>query len=182
MDFGLFGTLNIKPTLDDVLAEAVEIEHHLHNHEKWLGLAGTPDTEVHRADRITLNAAPFVLTSGDNDWGAWLQILGSTDTPVETGKTKFDFHEFLVVSHTDNNTVYQIQIVDGESAGIAAKLTAEDFTEIMLVTPAAPAGAAGPVEIINKRVAAGTKVWARILARGQTGTLSIYVGLHEYDV
>jgi hypothetical protein len=165
-----------------IFKEVVETEKHLHNNEKWFGLAGTPAAETHRADRITLLPDPFQVDAGNDTWGSWLQILGSSDTPVATGKTKFDLHRILVVAHETNNQDYFLQLVSGESAGIAAKLTAEDFTEMGLTTGGG-ISQVGPLDLLDVRVTAGQKVWVRIWADGQnTSTLSFYFGLHEYDV
>ena len=59
--------------VEDSLAYKVhEIEKHLHNNEKWFGLAGTPAAETHRADRITLLPEPFQVDVGNDTWGSWL--------------------------------------------------------------------------------------------------------------
>lgn len=169
-------------TADNVklLQEVYEIEHHLHNREKWLGLAGTPAAETHRADRVGGATAPFVLTSGDNTFGAWIQIMGSEDTPVESGKTLFDAHRLLV---TGSNSVlpFVVQIVSGESAAIAAKITAEEFTELMYIASSNSLDS-GIEDILTNRVPIGTKVWARAACIGANGTtISLYYGIHEYE-
>lgn len=166
-----------QPTLDIV----TEVEKHHHNQEKWFGLAAVPDAELHRADRITDVSTSFQADAGNDTWGVWLQVLGSSDTPVRAGKTKFDFHEIIVVSHERNTTEYDMQIVCGESAGIAAKLVSEDFTELTMVTGAGNSET-GPILFIQDRIDSGSKVWVRIRANGaDTGTLDFKIGLHEYD-
>ena len=63
------------------------------------------DDENHVADRITDVTTSFQADAGNLVWGSWLQVLGSNDTPVRAGKTMFDFHEILVVSHAHNTRV-----------------------------------------------------------------------------
>lgn len=156
------------------------IEKHLHNNEKWFGLAGTPDAELHRADRITLLPSPFRADAGDDDWGSWLQVLGSNDTPVKSGMLKFDFHKVLIHGHERNTNMYVMQMASGESADLAAKLVSEDFTELTLVTGGGTSEV-GAIDFKDIRCDAGDKVWARIWADGQnTGWLDFYIGIHEY--
>lgn len=155
-----------------------EIERHLHSYESWFGLAASPSGEIHRADRIGPGIAPFVIDAGNNDWGTWVQILGSSDTPARTGGVKFDFHKLLFTA-TENNSVYFFQLGFGESGDDA--LAAGEFTEDVFV-PSAFFIDSGPVEIQNRRKSAGTKIWARCLSDGDnTGTMSFYFGLHEYE-
>lgn len=173
---GLLGT-------SDSLAYILEeIEKHDHNNEKWFGLAGTPAAETHRADRITLLPEPFQADAGNDTWGSWLQIIGSSDTPVVAGQAKYDFNKIIIASHERNNAIYAVQIASGESAGLAAKITAEDFTETMFISPSAPGGQNEPLTLIDHRESAGVKEWVRIWCKGQdTGTLDFYISLHEYS-
>lgn len=167
---------------EDSLAYRVhEIEKHLHNDEKWLGLAATPDAELHRADRITLLPAAFQADAGNDIFGSWLQVLGPDDTPVTPGNVKFDFHKVLIVAHERNTQTYFGQIVCGESADLAAKIVAEDFTEFALQTGGGTSET-GPIEFKKRRVDVGDKCWVRIWAPGaNTGTLDFYIGCHEYE-
>lgn len=167
--------------VEDSLAYKTEkMESHIHNYEKWFGLAGTPAAETHRADRMDGAIAAFTLTAGNNDFGSWLQVFGSSDTPVALGKTKFDLHRILVTD-TNSTRPFIIQIVTGESAGIAAKLSAEDFDEFPYVA-ATNNNDSGITELIDKRTDAGEKVWMRCADVGGNGTtLELYIGIHEYD-
>lgn len=167
---------------EDSLAYRVnEIERHLHHYDKWFGAAAVPDAELHVADRLTLVQTSFQADGGNDDWGVWLQVLGTNDTPIQAGKVKFDFHEIIIVSHEHNTNEYDMQIVSGESAGIAAKLVSEDFTEFPIVTGAGNSET-GPITFQQVRVDSGDKVWVRIRANGQnTGTLDFKIGIHEYE-
>ena len=72
-----------------------------------------------------------------------------------------------------------VQIVSGVSA--AAGLLAGTYTEAVFHTTGRRVGAA-PAFVQSVRLAAGTKAWARCVAKGEnTGTLSFYFGLHEYE-
>ena len=166
--------------INNIETEVIEIEKHLHNYEKWFGAAASPSGETHVADRMDGVISPFALLSGTSDFGSWVQVLGSSDTPVQTGKTKLDLHRVLVTS-TDSTATFIVQIVTGESAGIAAKLAAEDFDEFPYIS-ATNNNDSGISEIIDKRCDVGEKVWMRCACVGQTAkTINIYFGLHEYD-
>ena len=163
-----------------ILKESIEIEKHLHGNEKWFGLASTPSGETHRADRMAGGINPFTLTAGNNTWGNWVQILGSDDTPVESGKTKFDPHRFLVTS-TNSTNPYNIQLVYGESADIAAKIAAEDMTEFPYIA-ATNNNDSGISQDMAERYSAGEKLWARcVCIEGNGSTINFYYGIHEYD-
>lgn len=157
-----------------------EVERHLHNTEKWFGLAATPDAEVHRADRMAGGIAPFVLTAGNDDFGAWVQVLGTDDTPATAGMVKFDAHRILVTD-TNSTNPFIIQVVSGESADIAAKIAAEQFSEAPYIS-ATNNNDSGVEDIMVRRTAVGEKVWARCACIGSSGsTFSFYYGIHEYE-
>jgi len=165
---------------DVLLKEIQEVEHHIHNREKWLGLAAIPVAETHRADRMQNTIQPFQLVSGNNVFGAWLQILGSSDTPIQSGKIKFDLHRILI-TQASSTRPFIIQIVSGESAEIAAKLLIEDFWEFPFIAVTG-VNDSNINEIIFSRAAVGTKLWARCCDIGGNGTnISFYFGIHEYS-
>ena len=166
--------------LVDIEQETYEIDHHIHTHEKWLGAAAAPAGETHIADRLGPSIAPFALLSGNDAYGNWLQVLGSSDTPIEAGKTRIDAHRILVTT-TDSTEAFVVQFVIGESAGIGALIAAEDFTEFPFISATNNADS-GISEIKSKRIPTGTKVWARSICIGQNAkTINVYVGVHEYD-
>ncbi len=155
------------------------VENHHHNYERWMAAAAVPAGETHVADSINDNQTPFQADGGNDTWGPWIQVLGSTDTPVIAAMVKFDLHRILIVNHERNNTLHQFQLAFGDSG--AAALVAETYTEFVVSTGGGNTEV-GPVEIINKRGDAGTKAWVRVWAVGQnTGTLDFLVGLHEYE-
>lgn len=155
-----------------------EIERHLHSYERWFGVATAPSGEVHVADRIGSDNGAFQPDAGNDDWGSWLQILGSSDTPADTGNAKFDLHR-LEISLSERNAVYYVQLAFGASG--AAALAAGDYTESVF-KPASNQVDSGPIAVQSRRIDVGTKGWARVMCPGQdTGTVSFYIGLHEYS-
>lgn len=165
---------------DPVLKEVIEIEHHLHNREKWFGLAAVALGELHVADRMAGGIDPFQLVAGNLTFGSWVQILGATDTPVGEGMVKFDGHRVIV---TDTNSVdpFIVQIAVGELVDLAALIAAEEFTEFPYIS-ASNNNDSGISEIISRRISAGQKVWARVCCIGSNGsTIDIYFGIHEYQ-
>jgi len=164
---------------DSVAYRAEEIEKHLHNREKWVGMAASPSGETHVADRMDGAVLPFELIAGDNDFGAWVQILGSEDTPISPGMVKYDGHRFMVTD-TNSTSAFIIQVVSGESADIAAKIAAEQYTEAPFIS-ASNNNDSGISDILTTRTVAGEKAWARCACVGANGTtLDFYFGIHEY--
>jgi len=159
--------------------QITEIERHLHNWERWFGAAAAPSGETHVADRIGTTSTAFQADGGDDTWGIWLQILGSSDTPSTTGMTKYDLHR-LVLTATERTGIHFVQIAFGDSG--AAGLAAGDYTEFLFV-PGTPQEVPAPLDVMDHRRDAGTKAWARVWAVGQnTGTVSFFIGLHEYEI
>jgi len=174
LKFDSLATSGIGGTADSVGYVLAEIEGHLHNWERWYGLAGTPAAETHRADAIAAGISPFQMDAGNNTWGTWLQIIGSSDTAK-----MFDLHRLMIIAVERNATTHFIQV--GVGASGAAALTAGTYTEIVY-HPATVTAEAIPLDIMMHRAAAATKVWARVLASGaDTGTVDFYFGLHYYD-
>jgi len=176
--FDVVGNKDDTSNGSSLMSHIKEIERHFHNYEKWFGLAVTPDAELHRADNMSTytNANvvnPFQIDAGNDNWGAWVQILGSDDTT-----DVFDLHKIGIVDSQETNTNTFIQIASGASG--AAALAAGTYTTIQYLTPTNQA-AESAVSFMDRRQAAGTKVWARCLAIDtNTMTLDFYIGLHTY--
>jgi hypothetical protein len=155
------------------------IEHHLHNREKWFGIAATPNGDIHVADRMTLLPDPFVFITGNDDFGDWVQILGSADTPVRSGMTKFDFHRFLVTTTSDIN-YYAFQMIDGEQADFAAKLADDDFFETPYISLSGQ-NDSGIEEFMNYPHDSGEKIWIRAACKDKNAeNISAIFAIHEY--
>ena len=122
---------------------------------------------------------PFVLTAGNNAFGSWVQVLGSGDTPVKAGYAKFDPHRYLVTD-TNSTNPFIVQVTSGESADLAAKVAAFDYTAVMYVS-ATNNNDSGISDVIASRCVAGAKLWARCACIGSSGsTMDVYYGIHEY--
>lgn len=171
---GLLGTNN------SLAYRIHEIERHFHGWDRRVGLAAAPSGETHRADILGPGVAAFQATTGNNTWGAWLQIIGSSDTPKQSGYVKFDLHN-LLVTNASYNGVYFCQFACGESAALAAKVAAYEYSShIYQATSAALRTSTEPM--MMRRCTAGDKVWMRIMVSGQDAkTLDFYLGFHEYE-
>lgn len=169
----------LQATLLSTLAEVEIVEHHFHSNHHSFGLAASPSGETHRAD-LTNQVAPFVLTTGNNGFGAWVQLIGSSDTPIESGKGFFDLTE-INITNTNDNAAYTIQFAAGESADLAAKVTAKDYTGRLFQRDTTQV-TGGDRPLGMKRYASGTKIWARAAAVGVNAkTIAFYLnGIHEY--
>ena len=161
-----------------ILRIVEELERHLHNYERWFGVAAAPDAELHVADSILTSKTPFVVDAGNDTWGAWVQVLGSDDTPAIAGNTKFDLHRFDFVDFETNNSVHGVQVALGASG--AAALSAGTYSEFIVKTGGGTTFV-GPIDILDRRADVGTKAWIRNWCHGvNTSTLSFFLGLHEY--
>lgn len=155
------------------------IESHLHCNERWFEAAATPSGETHVADRICTGGGSFQVDAGNNNWGAWLQILGSSDTPEVAGSAFYNLHRLVFLDHESNGVQHCIQIAFGDSG--AAALAAGDFTEIVLLSGGGNSESP-PVEIRSPRISSGTKAWIRIRVPGEdTSTLDFVFGIHEFS-
>lgn len=178
------------PKQDTIINETEVIEQHIHAGERWFGAAAVPAGETHIADRTgagaaTAEAGPFVVDAGNDDWGAWAQILGSEDTPTDGGsKVAFDMHRLNIGATENTAQRYMIQIALQEDAPADDPGAADTYTEMEFISPGVGAlNRIDPQVIQQEHVAAGTKVWMRTRAPNQdTSTMSFYFGLHEYTV
>ncbi len=161
-----------------ILDVAEILELHLHNYERWFGAAAVPNAELHVADSVLTTKVPFVVDAGNDDWGAWIQILGSSDTPAIAGNAKYDAHRINFVTHETNNSTQAVQVAVGASG--AAALSAGTYTEFPVRTGGGNTFI-GPIDVLMGLMDAGTKMWIRNWAHGvNTSTLSFFFGIHEY--
>jgi hypothetical protein len=153
-------------------------ENHAHSHCLWMAAAAVPAGETHAADRFSPDAvATFQLDAGNLTWGAWVLLLGSSDTPVIAGKLAYD-SGIIFVTASERNVPYIIQFGHGTSG--AAALAANEISELVYTVLSA-ASDARPIELKMDRHNSGTKLWARCFCPTQnTGTINFYLGLHEY--
>jgi len=141
--------------------------------EKATSVSGT----AHVADRIGVGAGPFRMDAANDDWGAWVQVLGSTDTPISTGFAYFDPHQ-IIIHDVERANTYFVQMARGETGDAA--LLAGSYTEFLYDAATTKDTAIIPVQ--TGRAPAGSKVWARCMISGvDTGWMDFYIGLHEYE-
>lgn len=163
---------------DSTSYRAHEAERHAHSYERWFETAAAPNGEVHVADAIGSGSGAFQLDAGNDDWGSWLQILGSSDTPAISGLTNYDLHR-MSIEAVEREATYFVQVALGASG--AAALTAGDYTEFIYI-PETNKKEPAPVFMQTRRAAVGTKAWARTKCPGQnTATMDLYHGLHQYE-
>ena len=163
---------------DDSLSHRVgRIQRRLSHCERWFGVAATPSGETHVADAIGPGVVAFTIDAGNNNWGSWVQVVGSSDTPRSTGNTHFTVHEIQCTAN-ERNTDYFFQLAGGDSG--AAGLAADYYGEKVLTFGGVNEEKFFFIETLTCPV--GTKVWARCMCPGQnTATMSFFIGTHEYE-
>ena len=169
-------TLGLLGTHNSLAYRVHEIERHVHSGARWFGAAAIP-TATHLADRIGPSIAAFTIDAGNNAWGAWVQILGSDDTPAVAGKAYFDPHQ-MVISDNELAAIYFLQF--GRGASGAAALAAGNYTELVFDMTAKAGGVINGIQ--TGRAPAGSLLWARCLSPlANTAWLKFYIGIHEYE-
>lgn len=165
--------------LEAIETLALKIDEEAHTVERFCGVADTPSFPTTACSSETMS--PHVLTSGDDDWGAWAFVIGSGDTPLISGKEAFDIHEIEIAS-VSTASFARLQI--GWNATTTTAIIADnDYTEVVFQPSGIGANvSAGPIEIRMPDVDAGTLVWARIWIDGENAaTADIFLGMHEFD-
>ncbi len=159
--------------VNDIQVDVNVIHETMHSHERWLGAHGSP-TATRFAD-VTETA--FQIDSGNTVFGVWVQVLGTDDTPLDSGKGSYQWDQILITD-LEQTTTYRIQIAFGPDADAA--LTAGHYTE-MLVRKGPGLVEPFPVDFHNDIHDAGEEAWARCRCASNTGTVDFMIGLHEYD-
>jgi len=168
---------NMPLVLDNTFAEALEVERHLHNRERWFGKSADQSGNDWA---VEAGLTVFRAISGNGDFGADLndeaKVLGTDDTPAIEGMTKFDLHR-IEVQAASNANPFVIRIIYG-SGTMGDAEAAGQYTDIMVME----ARKGSPVEVIMKRRTCGTdKVWVRVKNGTDNATLDFFVGSHEYE-
>ena len=153
------------------------IEGHLLGAGSWFEKAASPSGEVNVADRIGEGNGSFQLDAGNDTWGAWVQILGSGDTPARQGFNYFDPHELLIEA-TEHTATYFLQFARGSSG--EAAYTAGTYTELVVGSDSNRFKEI--TQFKSGRAPVGSKLWARVMCPGQnTSTINFYIGMHQYE-
>ena len=177
VDTAITDVAAVQVTADAGLAATNLHGQHFHSWERWLGAAASPSGETHVADTDSMTA--FAPDGGNDTWGSWLQIIGSADTPITAAMVQYDMHRILITAVERANALYRMQFAFGASG--AAALSAGTYTDAVYKAPSA-AAQEWPVEIRLPKQAVTTKAWVRVWAAGQnTATMSLFIGVHEYD-
>jgi hypothetical protein len=164
-----------------------EIEKHFHNREFWFGLHSSVSAGVNEGEEGSVTPFTSVIGTGET-WGAWIPLLGTSDTPAQVGYVKFDIHRLLINNLLNggsdpNKQIHLIQL--GWGATGAAALSAGDITNV--VSAPERDGKAGPVDIMIPRIATTTKVFLRhrVVDNGaftdvDECSMEFFIGIHEY--
>lgn len=178
---------SIMAVLRKTLDEATEVEKHIHNVERWFGTASVVDPGVNEGENASLIPFDSAILTGET-FGAWIPLLGSGDTPNQSGMTKFDMHRIEISDvvndgNDPNKHIHFVQIAWGGSG--AAGFAAGDYTEFITVPE--KDGKAAPIDILMPRLDSGDLVFLRhrVVNRDtqvpiDECSMEFYVGLHEY--
>lgn len=173
-----------------------EIEKHLHNREYWFGQATTPVQGVTAGEKGI--CTPFIATSiatGDG-FGAWIPVLGNTDTPSVTGSgtAYFDAHR-MEITDVDVGDKLPHFIQFGWSTLAATSADADAGADALangdisgFITVPEKDGKSAPIDLMMPRIPIGTRLLMRYKVCNRNtpfalvaGTgLHFFVGLHEY--
>jgi hypothetical protein len=167
----------------DSLAYHIGVTRRAVNHyERWFAKAAAANGEIHVADTIgNTGTAALQIDAGNNTWGAWVQILGSSDTPVagEATYVRFNLHKIFITATEQDNSVYFVQFGFGTSG--AAALSAGTYSELVYKASANNTEEIA-YEIRARRQAAGTKAWARCWCVGSnTATMDFFFSVIQYE-
>ncbi len=176
-----FATEGLAGTSNSLAYRVHEIEKHFHSREIWRGKLGVQTATDWADDTLS----PYQAISGNNAYGAdandEAQVLGTADTPINSGYVKYDLHRLLIIT-ASSTTVYKLRIVYG-SGTMADAITANQFSEIMVkYDPALFGGGGVPSEIMMPRRTCGTdKLWIQAWNATNNATIDFLVGIHEYS-
>ena len=183
LDVGVDSLRSLSTLLQEAEQEIYEIEHHLHGRERWLGRRATI-TQTYAAQEDTL--AGFTIISGNNafgtDAGDTAIVIGTDDTPIITGMTRWDAHR-LFFTASSVATRWRIRFLYGTSSQTPAQATAAgQYTEFIerLDVGTPPANSGNPVGVMMPRLT--NDHWMRAIGWNATNnaTLTFLVGVHEY--
>ena len=168
--------------LEHIDKEVTEVEHHLHNRERWIGEHGARNLEVDCGATGTM--AVFQSTAGDDAWSATpLCLIGTGDGPFITGMTKYDAHYIIItdVAVAADVKRHYCRLVYGTGT-VGDAITAGQFTEFRFTPERGKAHT--PIPIICPRITYGTeKLWITHWVDGVTNpTMDFTIGVHEYEV
>lgn len=157
----------------------LKIDMESHTPFDLLGLHASPSFPATAADADTMT--PYVLTGGSDDWGPWLLMIGSGDTPFRTSKETYDVHE-LLLSSVSTASFGRIQL--GWDATTSTLLVANETYSSVGFEPEGVGANVGVgfVNINMPDVDDGTLLFGRCWIDGENGaTVSVFLHIHEFD-
>lgn len=162
--------------LNEIMAEIEIVEIHLHGNERWFGKSGDQSGNDW-ADEASLT--PFRVISGNGVFGADTDdealVLGTADTPNQTGMTKYDPHRVMITASSNAND-WVIRCVHGTGTMAEAE-TAKQYSDIMVQE----ARKGAPIDIqCVRHTSASDKLWFRGKNATNNATLDFFIGIHEY--
>jgi len=152
--------------------EAYEAEHHLHNRELWFGPAAAASA-THFGDID--NMSSYQIDAGTDDFGAWVQLLGTNDTPNQSAKHQYDAHRLVIAGVETDKIATRIQLAAGASGSQVVQ------TEVFFFPAKIATQVDSPLELICPLIDSKEELWARCWVKGiDTSTIDFNFGIHEY--
>lgn len=165
--------VNGVPSDKQAADEAWIAEHHIHVRERWLSKLASP-AGGHTAEQ---GMSPFVVASGDNTWGAYVQLLDINDTPTIPGYKYYDFRRLMLVDASVTSP-YRVRFLYGSTTPEDA-LAALSYTDFVYEADATNKYSR-PVEVSMVRLPVGTKLWASCWNATNGATIDFFIGGHLY--
>jgi hypothetical protein len=170
-------SLGLSATQNSLAYRVAVIERNLVSGARWFEDAAVAVAGTHEADLIGSGAGAFQIDAGNDDWGAWVQVLGSSDTPVQAGRAYFGPHQ-IIVEDCEVSKTYFVQMARGSTG--AAGLAAGTYSEFVYSAENTKGG--DIIQVQTGRAPAGSKLFMRCKCSGQnTATLDFYLGIREYE-
>jgi len=172
----LCGTPATSATVASISDRIEDIHGHFNNYQRWFGFITASGT-THVASDTSLSS--FQMDAGNDDYGAWVQILGDNDTPAETGKNWFSIDRIFIEDVETDVVATKIQIVT-DTVAASDGISSDTYTE-MVVQPETSKTNAFAQPVLMEAVPAHTKAWARCWVKGQnTSTVDFMFSILEH--
>lgn len=167
-----------KHSLEFIGQEVFEIDKHFHNVERWCGQVGGWNGTATDDSADPTSLTPFQIDAGNDDFGSGLIIMGTEDSPIQSGMTKWDPHR-IEVHGTERNVAHRLRVSWG-AVDHATAVAAGDYTDVDFMAVAGQT-ALIPIDVRTPRLDTGVMLFAAIWALGaNTGTFDFTIGIHEY--
>jgi len=169
---------DFQSVLSNIYTELQTVGKHIHNYERWLGST----SGVAPADEDSFD--PFIATTSATaeEFGTPIAVLDGTDTPVQSNMNYFDLHRLLITDISVADEVFKIRIADNGSGATSwsEAVAAGHYTDI-LIQVTSISEFISPIQLKQNRLAKASKIWVAIAKEGAgSGTISFFIGLHEY--